>query len=234
MRRKSGNQSSPRCHGAVPSMEAGLLALLALAMMPSPADAHPHVLIEARADIQFNAQGQMVGVRNIWDFDEAFSAFAIQGYDSKSDGNPTKADLQPLAEINLQSLAEYGYFTQVKVDGVTVGIGQPNDYYDVFEDEKLTLRFTLPLAKPVDVVGKTIEINVYDPAYFAAITFADGSPVRVTGGGAHCESLVHRPQPLDPTIAGQLALVPADQRTLPPELFSVTKKLVNYTRIICK
>jgi ABC-type uncharacterized transport system substrate-binding protein len=198
------------------------------------ASAHPHILIDAHADVLFNAQGQLVGVTNVWDFDDAFSAFAIQGYDSKNEGNPTRADPQPLAEVNLKSLAAYGYFTQFKVDGVPVAVGHPKDYYDIFANEKLTLHFTLPLAKPLDIRGKTVEIDVYDAAYFAAITFAKGAPVRLAGNSAGCESFVHRPEPLDPTIASQLAVIPADQRTLPPELFAITNKLVNATRVSCK
>jgi ABC-type uncharacterized transport system substrate-binding protein len=215
-------------------LAAGMLVCAMLAAAPGPASAHPHVVIEAHADILFNAQGQIVGVTNVWDFDDAFSAFAIQGYDSKSDGNPTRADLQPLAEINLQSLAEYGYFTQFKVDGAPVAVGHPKDYYDVFADERLTLHFTLPLAKPLDIRGKTVEIDVYDPAYFAAIIFAKSNPVRLAGNSAGCQSFVHRPEPLDPAIASKLAVIPADQRTLPPELFAVTNKLVNATRVTCK
>lgn len=230
----------PRLHGSRSReakrrwLTAALLAAAMLEAAAKPASAHPHILIDAHAEIVFNAQGQIVAVTNVWDFDDAFSAFAIQGYDSKSDGNPTRTDLQPLAEINLQSLAEYGFFTQVKIDGAAVAVGHPKDYYDVFADEKLTLRFTLPLAKPLDIHGKTVEIDVYDPAYFAAITFAKGTPVRLAGNSTGCESFVHRPEPLDPATASQLAVIPADQRTLPPDLFAITNKLVNATRVSCK
>jgi ABC-type uncharacterized transport system substrate-binding protein len=198
------------------------------------AEAHPHILIEARTELLFNAQGEVVGVSNIWDFDDAFSAYAIQGYDSKGDGKPTRADLQPFAEINVKSLAEYDYFTRMKVDGVSVSFGHPKNYFDVFNDEKLTLSFTLPLSKPVDIRGKTLQLDVYDPAYFAAITFAQNQPVKLVGAGAGCESFVHRPEPLDPSIASQLAAIPASQRRPPPELFAVTDKLVNAARVTCK
>jgi ABC-type uncharacterized transport system substrate-binding protein len=205
-----------------------------LAMDPQRAAAHPHILIDARTELLFNAQGEVVGVSNIWDFDDAFSAYAIQGYDSKGDGKPTKEDLQAFAEINVKSLAEYNYFTRMKIDGVGVSFGRPKNYFDVFANEKLTLSFTLPLAKPLDIRGKTIQLEVYDPTYFAAITFAQGQPVKLVGADTGCESVVHRPEPLDPTIASQLAAIPASQRKPPPELFAVTDKLVNATRVTCK
>ena len=213
---------------------ATLLAAAAVGATPPSADAHPHVLIEARTQVLFNAQGQIIGVSNVWDFDDAFSAYAIQGYDSKGDGNPTRQELQPFAEINLKSLAEYNYFTRLKVAGTTVAFAPPKDYYDLFANEKLTLHFTLPLTKPLDVRGKTLEVEVYDPAYFAAITFANDKPVMLSGAASNCESVVHRPEALDPATARKLAVIPADQRTLPPELFAVTDKLVNGIRIDCK
>lgn len=218
-----------RCRRAV-----AILATLAFGSIPGVATAHPHILIDAHTELLFNAQGQLTGVTNIWDFDDAFSAFAIQGYDGKGDGNPTREELQPLAKVNLTSLAEYGYFTRMTVVGTTIPFGAPKDYFDVFKDEKLTLHFTLPLSRPLDVRGKTIEVDVYDPAYFAAITFAADDPVQLLGGGSACSASVHRPEPLDSGIASQLAIIPADQRTLPPELFAITNKLINGLRVTCK
>src|ERR1700722_19530780 len=140
-----------------------LLGAAALGVNVPRADAHPHILIDARTELLFNAQGQVVGVNNIWDFDDAFSAYAVQGYDSKGDGKPTREDLQPFAEINLKALAEYKYFTRLTLAGALVSFAPPKDYYDVFDDEKLTLRFTLPTAQPLDVRGKKLELDVYDP-----------------------------------------------------------------------
>jgi ABC-type uncharacterized transport system substrate-binding protein len=210
------------------------LGVAVLAANPERAAAHPHILSEARTELLFNAQGEVVGVSNVWDFDDAFSAYAIQGYDSKGDGKPTREELQPFAEINVKSLAEYNYFTRMKIDGVSVSFGRPKNYFDVFANEKLTLSFTLPLSKPLDIRGKTLQLEVYDPTYFAAITFAQTQPVKLVGADAACESVVHRPEPLDPSIASQLAAIPASQRKPPPELFAVTDKLVNATRVTCK
>lgn len=219
---------------AAPRGIASAAVAATLGFFPLPALAHPHVLIAAHTDILLNGQGQLTSITNIWDFDEAFSAFAIQGYDSNGDGILTRQELQPLAEVNLTSLADYGYFTRLTLAGAKVAFGHPKNYFDIFKDEKLTLQFTLPLAKALDVRGKTFQVDVYDPEYFAAITFAQDRPVRLLGDSAGCQSLVHRPESLDPGIASQLATIPASQRTLPPELFAITNKLVNGVRVTCK
>jgi ABC-type uncharacterized transport system substrate-binding protein len=199
-----------------------------------PAFAHPHVLISAHTEIAFNQQGQLAAITNIWNFDEAFSAFAIQGYDTNGDGILTRQELQPLAKVNLESLADYGYFTRVTLAGANVTFGHPKDYFDVFNNETLTLHFTLPLAQPLDVRGKTFEVDVYDPEYFAAITFAQNQPVRLLGDSTNCQSVIHRPMALDPSVASVLSTIPATQRTLPPDLFAITNKLINGAMVTCK
>lgn len=219
---------------AAPRWSASAVFVAVFGVVSSPALAHPHILISAHAEILLNKQGQLSSITNIWDFDEAFSAFAIQGYDSNGDGILTRQELQPLAQVNVTSLADYGYFTSVALAGDKVTFGHPQDYFDIFKGEKLTLQFTLPLAKPLDVGGRTFQVDVYDPAYFAAITFAQDQPVRLLGDSAGCQSFVHRPQPLDAGIASQLATIPASQRTPPPELFAITSKLVNAVTVVCK
>ena len=212
---------------------APVLALPVLLASLGFAQAHPHILIDARAEVEFNAQGQLIGVRNIWDFDDAFSAYSTQGYDSKRDGKPTRKDLQPLAEINVKSLAAYNFFTEVKLDGTAVPLGPVKDYWDEFAHEKLTLRFTLPTAAPVSVAGKKLEIDVYDPEYFAAIAFDAEKPVDLVGTKT-CTVAVHRPEPLDAGIASQLSIIPANVRELPDDLRSVTEKLVNGMVVTCR
>lgn len=210
-----------------------LLAAFFLLQIGGTADAHPHILISARANIQFNPQGEVVGVRNIWYFDAAFSAYAVQGYDSKRDGRPTRRDLQPLAKINIKSLSIYHFFTQMKLNGAPVAFGPPNDYWDEFANDKLILRFTLPTARPVKVNGQTLEVDVYDPDYFAAIKFAKKDPINIEGS-KNCVMDVHRPQPLDAGIASQLAAIPANQRVLPKNLMTITKSLVNGVIVLCR
>jgi ABC-type uncharacterized transport system substrate-binding protein len=214
-------------------LRAALFGLPTAFWAAAPASAHPHILIQAHAIVSFDADGRATGVTNVWRFDDAFSAFAVQGYDSKGDGRPTRADLQPLAQINIQSLARYAYFTRAKLDGAPVSFAAPKSYWDEFVDEALVLHFTLPFATPLAAAGKTLELDVFDPEYFAAIAFAAQEPV-TTPGGRDCVVAVHRPEPLDQTVASALAVIPADQRELPADLLAVTSKLVDGANIRCR
>src|SRR5690348_12685207 len=88
----------------------GAAVLLAVSWM-SPVCAHPHVFVDARAEILFDGQGRMTAIRHVWEFDRAFSAFASQGLDKDGDGVLSAKELAPLAKTNVTSLNYYGFFT---------------------------------------------------------------------------------------------------------------------------
>jgi ABC-type uncharacterized transport system substrate-binding protein len=57
--------------GSIRWIKIVLLGAATLGVNLPRADAHPHILIDARTELLFNPQGQVVGVNNIWDFDDA-------------------------------------------------------------------------------------------------------------------------------------------------------------------
>ncbi len=81
-----------------------------------------------------------------------FSTFAMQGIASKKEGQFTREELAPLAEVNVSSLKEFDYFTYSAANGKRVEFNEPPaGYYFDFDpkDTVLTLHFTLPLKAPV-------------------------------------------------------------------------------------
>ena len=93
------------------------------------AEAHPHVFVDARAHVLFDAEGRITAVRHVWRFDDAFSAFASQGLDTNGDGILTVEELQPLAKVNVDSLKDYDYFTFLRVGGRRSGFKIPTEYW---------------------------------------------------------------------------------------------------------
>ena len=64
----------------------------------------------------FQPDGKIAAIRNSWMFDDMYSAFAVQGL-AKDGQLATKEQLAPLAKTNVESLAEFGYFTFAKNAG---------------------------------------------------------------------------------------------------------------------
>jgi ABC-type uncharacterized transport system substrate-binding protein len=196
------------------------------------ADAHPHVFVDAKVDVVFDASGRVSAVRNIWQFDEAFSQFAIEGNDTNGDGDLSAGELQSLAKINVESLEEYGFFTHLTIGDADAPLRPPTVYGLAFDGSRLTLSYTLPLSAPVAVNSET-RLEVFDPQYFVAFAFSAQTPVTLVDAPEGCSAAHHEPGELDSSTMNVLSQIPMDQRSLPLDLAEATKSLANYVVFRC-
>src|SRR3954451_11826792 len=94
-----------------------LLLVTGLALGANSAQAHPHVWVTAASELIYAPDGTITGVRHAWTFDDMFSTYALQGLETKTKGVYTREQLAPLAQTNVESLKEFGFFTFAKADG---------------------------------------------------------------------------------------------------------------------
>ena len=168
------------------------LALAVLALFAAgKAQAHPHVWVTMKSELVYAADGSATGVRHAWTFDDMFSTFATQGLESKEKGKFTREELAPLAQVNVESLKEFDYFTFARANGKRADLGAPADYWLEFTDGLLTLHFTLPFKTPVK--AQTLDIEVYDGTYFVDFALAEKEPVSLVGAPQACKLAVARP-----------------------------------------
>jgi ABC-type uncharacterized transport system substrate-binding protein len=186
-----------------------VLALLAVAAA-SRAEAHPHVWVTFHTQLVYDKAGQLAGIRHEWAFDDMFSVFATQGIATKKKGEFTREELAPLAEVNVTSLKEYGYFTFVKADGKKIALTDPvkGKYWLTFADSILTLHFTLPLKHPLK--AHHLSVDVYDPSIFVDFEFAKKDPVALDNAPAGCKMTTGLPRQLTTAEAVALSQIPAD------------------------
>lgn len=178
-----------------PKISAVVGVSLALLALPGPALAHPHVFVVVKSELVFGTDGKVEAIRHAWQFDEFYSAFAVQGL-GKDGKQPTREDLAPLAKVNVESLAEFGWFTVGKVSGKVVEFAEPKDYWlDEAADKLVTLHFTLPLKTPASA-AKAFSLQVYDPTYFISFDFDDKAAVTLAGAPGGCTASVNKPAPL--------------------------------------
>ncbi|MDA9423871.1 MULTISPECIES: DUF1007 family protein [Bradyrhizobium] len=177
----------------------GWLFVAAMTLAGGAASAHPHVWITATSELLYAADGTITGVRHAWTFDDMFSAYAVQGLESKTKGAYTREELTPLAQTNVESLKEYAYFTFARADGKKERFQEPVDYFLDYKDTVLTLHFTLPLKTPVK--PRQLVLEVFDRSFFIDFQMAKDNPVKLVGAPAGCQMKLERPS--DGTASAQ-------------------------------
>ena len=100
-----------------------------------------------------------------------FSTYALQGMETKKKGVYTREELAPLAQTNVESLKEFGFFTFAKADGKKEKFLEPVDYYLEYKDAALVLHFTLPFKTPFKT--RQLALEVYDPTYLRRLLAAE-------------------------------------------------------------
>jgi len=167
-----------------------LLLVLALvvccAESPSAAIAHPHVWVTAKAEVVY-AQGKIVAIDHHWTFDEFYTAMAIEGLDKNGDGVYSREELAGLAEVNMQGLKEFDYFSYATRGTEKIAFGAPTGAWLEHKDGVLTLHYRLPLEKPVAGDATGFSLAVYDPSFFIAFEMAKDNPVTLAGAPAGCK-----------------------------------------------
>lgn len=172
---------------------AALVALLAAVL---PAAAHPHVWVTVKSEVLFDQTGKITGIRQHWTFDDMYSAFVTTGI-GVSGKAATPEELLPVAKVNVESLAEFDYFTFAKDAHGKVQFAKPIDYSMTESDDLLaTLHFTLPLQTPASA-GKVFSFQVYDPTFFVAFEFAKTDYLTLVGAPKGCSVNDFKPPPLN-------------------------------------
>ena len=168
---------------------------LASLLSAGEATAHPHVWVTVETEIQHDAEKRVTGFQHKWTFDEFYSSFATQGMDKNEDGKLDREELKELAEVNVTSLKEFGFFTFPKIATHQADCDEPRDYWLEQKDGMLTLHFFLPLKQPVEKARlKDFHFSVYDPTFYVAFAFAKDAPIRMAAGLSECRPEISRPE----------------------------------------
>jgi ABC-type uncharacterized transport system substrate-binding protein len=174
------------------------LAGLCVLAMTARASAHPHVFVEMDTTVVYDGD-MIVALTHRWTFDDVYTSDVVQNLDENGDGIYTREELAGLAKINMEGLKEVRYFTDMRLGETPIEAGVPSDAYAEYDAGKVTLNFTLPLAKPVPASSPDFNFAVYDETYYVALDYADATRVHLTGAPAGCAATLDTPPTDEPT-----------------------------------
>lgn len=174
-------------------------AFLSATMAATPAYVHPHVFAEARLEIDVDKAGTVTALKHVWRFDDVFSSTVLMEFDKNADLKLDESELKTVSDTIYDSLAEFGYFQIVTLNGKDVAMQRPAKLIATFEHNQLTVLFQSHPQKPLKLSGK-VDFGVYDPTFYTAIDFLEDDQMAVMGMPAGCSRSVIRPDP-DEAIA---------------------------------
>jgi len=144
--------------------------LLVLLLLPASALGHPHVFIEAEVEVELNAQG-IKGLWHYWTFDEYFSAWIIEEFDTTRDGRFNDEETRAVHDGAFQYLAEFGYFTKVLKGKREIPIKAIEKFSVATRGHQVVYTFFVNLDIKVPSGVADITIAVYDEAFYCQVAF---------------------------------------------------------------
>jgi ABC-type uncharacterized transport system substrate-binding protein len=172
------------------SLAATLAVLLA---MPTIAQAHPHIFVDASFEAVAGADGSLGEVRDSWHFDEVFSSSVLLDFDKNGNSTLDPAELAAVGKTVGNSLAKYNYYTSITINGKAVPLARPDAVRADYKDGSLILTFS---QKPVEktALKGLIIFGVYDPTLYTALDFDKDTDLKTSGEGfGRCTRKVVRP-----------------------------------------
>lgn len=187
---------------------------LALAM---PAQAHPHIFIDAEAELVFDESGRLASVTNHWTFDAGFSVWMVQGLETDAAGNVLPEELAAIAREHMEGLSQYRFYTFAGEGETDLRFTRWRDESLVYAGNRATLSFSVDLSEP-HAVESTLELAINDPEYYVAISFAGPETVRLVNAPAACLTRLEPPSEMPEWAAAELFALPPDVTELPENL----------------
>ncbi|MDZ5698479.1 DUF1007 family protein [Chelativorans sp. M5D2P16] len=183
-------------------------ALAALLVTAAQAPAHPHVFAEARLDVVVDDEHRVEALRHLWRFDDLFSSTVLVEFDKNKDLQLDTEELQEVADVVHESLAEFDYFQIVTANGRDVNMQPPQRLIADFRDNQLIILFESHPEKPLPLDGK-VDFGVYDPTFYTAIDYVEDSYMAVENLPQDCRREVVRPDPQEAIAQNQQTLTEA-------------------------
>ncbi len=232
---KIGSHSTNRLYGCTESMNMSMkkifLTLLGL-LIANAASAHPHSFLDMKNNVLF-AQDKLEGFAMSWILDEITSAELI--YEINSSDNKKETIKKITEELN-QSAVDAHYFSELydEKDQPIKFKSQPTTPRIEVKNNRVIYHFTLSLATPQNVAGRSFRLFTFEPSYYLSMSYEQPQDVTSTPQSL-CEVAM-----TEPKVSQSLRLYASKlDKTETPDMpdsgsFSLGAQFAQKVSIVCK
>ncbi|CAA7617764.1 ABC-type uncharacterized transport system (fragment) [Candidatus Terasakiella magnetica] len=166
-----------------------ILALL-FALLPATARAHPHVMVDVHALVEFKG-GKVVSLFMGWKFDPVFSASMVKDFDKNRNGKLDPEEIKTIEAEAFRDTKDQSHFTYPRVNGLTIKWRDATDFKVIAVKDSLLYAFRLPLPEPMDPRQVVFAFTTYEETFYIDMDFPDDKAVTLTGDGAEkCRAVI--------------------------------------------
>lgn len=170
--------------------------------------AHPHNWIDLQSSFILNNEGQLVQIKQRWEFDVYYSMITYE--DVINEHGSEEKGLREAANRMVQNLASYSYFSSLKLGGVSTNLNTPSAYklVTVKKDDQiaLILEMVFDIEPGAVIENKELQWQVYDPTYYIAMNHREKNNIQIIGSESVCAIQLDIPNPSDDLIEYALSL----------------------------
>lgn len=208
----------------------GAVLAAAAAMLWTAAAAHPHMFVDAQSTLLVDASGRLTGVRTALIVDPLTTQFVLEEHGVPADAPLTDDDRRAIAQGMVDGLGAHDFFTEFKRGGAPVAIAQASVGQIQLHDDLLAAALELTVAEPFPLAGAPLELALFDPTYFAAVTTL-GPPVLPVGAGACAVAFTRfEPRSLDSVALLELGRLSREETPDDPRIGA---RFADRSRITC-
>ena len=167
-----------------------IVALSLLAALPGAASAHPHVLNDVHALVEFK-DGKIVSLYMGWKFDPVFSASLVKDFDKNKNNRLDPDEIKDIEREAFQDTKDQGYFTYARIGEAPVQWPTATDFKIVAVKDSLMYAFRLSLPRPVDPRKEAFSFTTYEETFYIDMDFPTDNAVTLNGeGSAGCKAII--------------------------------------------
>ncbi|MBI3445919.1 MAG: DUF1007 family protein [Magnetospirillum sp.] len=167
-----------------------LLTALLLALLPVAVQAHPHVLNDVHALVEFK-EGKIVSLYMGWKFDPIFSASLLKDFDKNKNNRLDPDEIRDIEREAFADTKDQGFFTYARIGDKPVTWKSATDFKVVGLKDSLMYAFRLNLPVPVDPRKDSFSFTTYEETFYIDMDFPTDNAVTLTGeGSAGCRATI--------------------------------------------
>ncbi|OAN44899.1 DUF1007 family protein [Magnetospirillum moscoviense] len=159
------------------------LALLLAFLLPWPAWAHPHVLIDAHIIVLFD-KGLITALQIGWKFDPVYSGSLVADFDKDKNATLSAKEIADIERDAFQDTAQHQYFTHASIDGQPVQWTRASNFTLLVQKDTLIYGFKLALPQPIDPRSHAFKVSTYEESFYIDIDIPNDAAIRLVGDGS--------------------------------------------------